>query len=1835
VPGVSGHVPDRLTVNPLKRPFFKKSIEELQAMVDGPNPPLREVRRELAARSTRKSRELLNRIERTLKANQDRGMTKEDTTISDKTPEAKSQPDQDDGGTHLSHLDPDDPRTLYADSQIARLRQRLLDLSKRNTLLNYRFTDRARGQLRIIDEVPDRVYTRLQNADQMWFKALEQPKDEPEDERTDRFIAALEAARFESPEYRQALDNLGEDAPDAEQAKIERALKDQVRLELKMPPRPDRKTMSRSEVARLQGLDPSYDLAAAGLAAVPAPKHTDSHIQTLLFPDEMERKLSVLRDIYSKGLEETGLNTLFAVYGFLEWYETDISDEKLFSPLLLQPLEMSRSARGDEYRYAIKSTGEETAVNLTLLERLKEARIVLPEFTEEDTPSAYMRKVTGAVAGRNRWRVHSYVSVGIFSFGKLVMWHDLDPARWPTHKSLASHPIVASLLAGRGFTGMTDAEDYPVDTPEFNSRLPLLVTDADASQLSAVIDAVEGQSLAIKGPPGTGKSQTITNLIAAALAKGKSVLFVAEKMAALEVVKKRLDQFDLGEFVLELHSTKSKKKDVLQSVADRLELSREKPPSRLAGASDELRRLKLQLTEYADLLNNQIGKCGKSLQEVFWAEARTRKVSLPKALDQLRLVNAENLNYEDLTRVRGVMTTVQTVWSEVISPFASATNHPWYGIRKILPAFEQEALIDKIKEWNAALVQVERLENSLIRGYGALQGLSEAGLNVLAEHILALPTSEELALARIPPELLKLLANPEIEKQARDINNCWGHIEDLDRDLAAYFHNLDAGIPDPKDLHACASTARALKAIGFKAGEVGERLAEIKQEQKACNEFRAVISRLAALTQVAALDTHADIGLVRQTADIIRSSEARVLAGRHAALFSDEAAEILKAGRMRADGLKQSLREIGLEFRAVKHLQPHALRNAAEALLRTSFIARPFSASFKKALSLQARIFGKSKVKRQAAAEELERLAGWLDDVERFELDRNIAKVAGPWFAGIETDFETVDAVRAFEKRAQTLKRAGGVGPALYHFAISADEERLGTLTEMVLKQSALIIDEGLKTLLERNETASSSAARLENLVRDWEDFSECILILRIRSDAKLSQLELMATTINRRQEILNREMADLQPVVETLAELGFTQAASDLRATALDLTSRLKVADSIADSDMWRAKVFVGDVQKNMAALRDEGIQLRSALKLLGDIGEYAQDFGDLDVAAVFDSRSRRDSALGVVRAWTEDALRQQNILAGWMSWLVVRADACDEGLEDILSACDQHGGYENLPAAFERVFWRSLVRKVFDEHPTLARFSGMRQEEVRRRFRELDHELLKMNRKQLRADLLQIAIPSGIAVGPKSSWTDKAALQNHSSLQRPRIAIRKLISVSHRALKACKPCWMMSPGSVAQFLPQGAVEFDLVVIDEASQMKPEDAIGAAARGHQIIVVGDPMQLPPTSFFDKVDAFDDDDEEDVEAESVLDLALSVYQPARHLTWHYRSRHQSLIAFSNKEFYDGKLVVFPSPEEKSEELGVTLRKVNGIYHGRGGNRDEVKALAEAALKHMRNFPHLSLGVVAVNREQTELLRGEIERLILHDEKAQHYVATWESTIEPLFIKNLETVQGDERDVIMISVVYGPNEEGRVMQRFGPINSKVGHRRLNVLFTRAKRRVELFTSMTAADILPGDNTNWGVLALKRYLEYAATGRLETGDEGGGEPDSDFEMFVAEALSAKGYQVRTQVGVAGYRIDLGIKHPAYPHGYLLGVECDGASYHSAKCVRDRDALRQEVLEGLGWKLYRVWSTDWFHDPQREIDKLTRHIEQLRRTRPVFATESAAVNPSENTDVAAIVN
>jgi very-short-patch-repair endonuclease len=626
----------------------------------------------------------------------------------------------------------------------------------------------------------------------------------------------------------------------------------------------------------------------------------------------------------------------------------------------------------------------------------------------------------------------------------------------------------------------------------------------------------------------------------------------------------------------------------------------------------------------------------------------------------------------------------------------------------------------------------------------------------------------------------------------------------------------------------------------------------------------------------------------------------------------------------------------------------------------------------------------------------------------------------------------------------------------------------------------------------------------------------------------------------------------------------------------------------------------------ENLNKCLDEFDACEKALKALADFGEInVPEFLGGITTSQFGEASKRISGIK----------NQFDLLPAWANYSRSVERSKHFGLSPfVLVASSGEVPVEQLANIYAYAFFNALVRESIHQAPILAEFSRISHESVRERFQKIDHDLKALRQREIAHRIgSNQQLPHGISTGPVSQRTEMGFILNEIGKQKRHAPIRLLIHRAGEALAVLKPCFMMSPLSAAQFLAPGVRAFDMVVMDEASQLKPEDALGAIARTGQLIVVGDPKQLPPTAFFDKMADEETESDEDTaadDAESILEVCMKVYSPMRRLRWHYRSEHESLIAFSNHAFYDRDLIIFPSATSDNGRLGIRFHQIENGAYAKGRNLPEAEQIAKAIVAHAQQHPNESLGVGAFNISQKELIEECLDRICRNDGSAREAVDKLSAHPEKLFIKNLENLQGDQRDVIFISYTFGPDPETkRVFQRFGPINSENGWRRLNVMFTRAKKRMEVFSSMSPEDIIGGPSVKRGVNDFKRFLEYASTGRIiDPGEITDRTPDSDFEMAVAETVRSMGYQVRPQVGVAGFYIDVAVLRPNRSDEFILGIECDGETYHSAKSARDRDRLREEILRRRGWNIHRVWSTDWFKNQTAETTRLKETLERL---------------------------
>ena len=1718
-----------------------------------------------------------------------------------------------------------------AENALENLRNRLLDLTGRNGLINFRHTKRR--SLRIIDEMPNQLVETLLSEKEMRFEPVPEPT-------------------------RDQLIEAGYINIDEETGQEVRILKDP----------------SAKEWGKYLGLSTNYE--------VPVPdynddneRHTDGAIQTLLYPYELESKLKNLLHLSESAVQEMGANILYLSFGFLEWYDTKNDNSKI-APLFLVPVRLIKGRLNPHlhtYEFMLNYSGEDLIPNLSLKEKLRaDFALVLPDLDENTSPEEYFQNVLELIqTNQPKWSVRRYITLTLLNFSKLLMYLDLDPSHWPEKANIINHPLVANFLDdydpdngnddySEGILGF--GEEHLIDElDDIHIKYPL-IDDADSSQHSALIDAVDGKNIVIEGPPGTGKSQTISNLIAACLSQKKKVLFVAEKQAALEVVKRRLDAVGLGEFCLELHSHKSQKRKILDEVETRLNKHRNyRKPNAIEIDIRRLEDLKRELKEYAEKINGLWKNTEKTIHNIFMSATRYRRsIKLNPTNFHPEDYNGENFDASEQKFVMDQVQGYQRVYQAVAGQLEGDTDlkrHPWFGLTNgELQIFDIDKVIDALNNWQNSLQNLIDTSQNLSKNFNCQSSAipnSVSGLTTLWLDLANLPKPVgEQYLFKLPSltgsVLNKGKAHLEqfsaIQKQYSDIS------EKIGRESIMDLSKIDVFLKGNKQLNQLVKGSVSLCGLE----NAINRLSTMQNQLSDLNDLLFQITE-AIGNDVSKVISPSFEGLheFKNVIDLVISLKPSYWKLRDERFDNDEMDELLPLLREDLTNLLLIQNDILGVFKIQDLPNSDELMQLKETVEKGGFF-RGLKPKWRAAKTKVLALADNETVSFQQMKSLLEKAAMFSDQLYKIEDNSRYQEVFGDLIQGENTDLRALEALRTWYKNVRTQYGLGfgakvSLGSAILHFPNELAKGLRSLYEQGVQSQITDILDD-FKTL----KSIFAPVAQIHNdatILTGSEGFISWLLSSLKKA---LEKCEPLTTDKSISIIELTKRIELLSIYKEAVAEfekndfddkyfegtLGFKPGVDDNESFSFALFENIISIAEYLECKV-KNKIITEYILNNptMKAFENYSLlskSLEESLDFQKNTFDKFKRITDLNEQNwIIDSGVNLNSTI----LKNQRAIENKDALQNWLDYLRIRNQLSSLGLSRLLNQVEQGDiSITQIEEAYQAGIYDLLAREIFREEPELAKFSGYSQNALQTKFKEYDNKLKKLQCELIAWKIDQTDIPSGQRGARVSEHTDLFLLRHECSKKTRHLPIRQLLLKAGRALLAIKPCFMMGPMSVAQYLAPGQFNFDLIVMDEASQIKPQDALGAIARGVQLVVVGDPKQLPPTSFFDRVVNSDEEDPTAIEeSESILDATLPIF-PSRRLRWHYRSQHENLIAFSNHSFYKSDMVLFPSPNKEIDGFGLKYVKVfKGCFVNRRNIR-EAQAISEAVKTHLENYPNDSIGVVAMSSEQRLQIEREIETNAKDDHIFQLLLEKNSLKEEPLFIKNLENVQGDERDVILISMTYGPQEPGgKVYQRFGPINSDVGWRRLNVLFTRSKKRMQIFSSMGSEDVIVSSNSKRGVKALRDFLSFCETGILHKIERDTGRPpDSDFEIAVMDALYDEGFECIPQVGVAGFFIDLAVLDPGNPGRYLMGIECDGATYHSAKSVRDRDRLRQTILERLGWNIKRIWSTDWFKNPDGELQPIIRELNTLKSEKTVPTEEKhistqkdSAIEESENQD------
>jgi len=1269
------------------------------------------------------------------------------------------------------------------------------------------------------------------------------------------------------------------------------------------------------------------------------------------------------------------------------------------------------------------------------------------------------------------------------------MHNDLE-----NHKDLiATNPIIQAISGDASASNEIpdDIVDYDFDK-NLNPVEMFQVVDADSSQQDAILWAKRDISFILQGPPGTGKSQTITNIIAECLADGKKVLFVSEKMAALEVVHRRLTSAGLDDFCLILHNYRANKRSVLDQLSNVFSLAQKK-----ATLSNEaynklllLQEDKQKLNEYAYQVFDVVSPLDKSIYEVNGLLANL------EAYEEVRfsLKNVELTSNQQYNRYNYLLSQFSDTIGKMSDDYL---NNPWYGAN--MPAVTNELRHDI----NAVL------GNLIFKIESASQEISD----ILHDLSLKWNLSYD-AVVDLGPFL-------NIAKQSPIVPVSWIWSDDL----ISFFDEITQYETLRSDLERIKSKNETLKS-------------EFLGKRAELNEFYQKISRNDPSIEIVCID---DLIQSKNVSDELSRMRNILLSTFPYSNWKKEGSKVLTIYDEAVDKVKkieEIVSKLSLEFEdGIFDIDYNDIFSRYKTEY-TSFF-KIFNSSYK---------VDKKKVQSQYKT--------------------RVTKVTD------EMVLNVIAMLRSIENLRQWFSLENKSNLNFYFGDLLIDEKADFSRIEKYFSAYAAMnrctkVLNDMLSLSNEIELVENEIERFENKMDLFEvDAEKHFQFLYEGLDTEWGQVRSALTwAATFREEIqknqCNKEFVEL--ICSTAEHIKMTEAAAQ------------------------RITAFINDVDT--------------------DLKWYFSLFSE--------PNKIRHLSLPALQNKLFSCMNGLSLLEEWIDFRTAREHCCEEGLSDYIDKIEiLHIDTGRIIPIFKKRFLNLWLDAILPKYPAVLNFRRRKHENTINEFATLDKMQFEIAKARIKSKLINdLPSPERFTRGVD----EISILRRELNKKRRIMPIRRLFKAIPHLLLTLKPCLMMSPLSVSLFLEAETYRFDTVIFDEASQVCTENAIGAILRGKQVIIAGDSKQLPPTNFFtasvssdDDYDTFDDDEDDEMDAfESVLDEAN--FLPERTLLWHYRSKHEHLIAFSNTKIYKNNMITFPSNMDKIADHGVEYVYVGDGYYDRGGKKGnviEAKKVAEMVFEHMRTYPNRSLGVIAFGSVQQLAIDAALREMRLRNQQYEHFFK--EDIDEPFFIKNLENVQGDERDTIIFSIGYAKDAAGIFRMNFGPLSRSGGERRLNVAITRAKYNVKLVGSIMPSDIDLDRVSSEGPKLLRSYIDFAINGveslLRETTESDIAEHDSPFEAAVYNFLDRKGYKLATQVGCSGYRIDMAVKHPTLNGIYVLGIECDGAAYHSARTARERDRLRQEVLEKMGWKIYRIWSTDWIKDSITEGKKLISAIKDV---------------------------
>ncbi|MCM0707732.1 DUF4011 domain-containing protein [Faecalicatena sp. BF-R-105] len=1597
---------------------------------------------------------------------------------------------------------------------------------------------------------------------------------------------------------------------------------------------------------------------------------------------EREKTLKNLRSKTKLAREEQGTNILYLSFGFILWRETDRpSAVWMKAPLLMMPVSLELKSMNAPY--TISRYEDDIEVNPTLDYLLNsEYGIDLPTFELKDKKSItdYLDTIE-EIVNRRGWKLVREVSLGLLSFQKINMYHDLNNDY--NHDLIMRHPVLRSMGGDYSAIKGLPPELQNYDFDKVDPQDTYQVVNADSSQQEAILLSKRGVSFVMQGPPGTGKSQTITNIISEALADGKKILFVSEKAAALQVVLKRLTEVGLADFCLSLHDYKANKKEIIDNIGANLSLTEQRLPRNAVSDLTELMHNREALNEYATELHRSVAPLNTSIYSAFGRITQLESASAVEFQVQDPLTVSEATFSEMLYSVE--------MYERALHAMGLLHENPWYmtTAKSSGQAFKQQ-IESQTKNLPTKLPAIETKIRALNSSWQLQVPETMAGTQDGIEEI-----KQVVALPLFPIKWMdedvrkKLLETARTEKAAQT-----EHHDRIEKFEKHYLSEAQIAKMHQEHLNkvlvqlrmSWSDAALALNAEEIRAkyasayATTDKPIAEcIRETAKASSEVKTLAEKTLAcfvdakeilsLAQIDAfanlyfcaklisilvdapymetewfdLRTNADVLPLLEDAckrcEMLESKTARLLENWEPGILSIAADDMLARFKTEYSGLFYKLK--GSYKEDIKTLKLLAKQVGVQI---TDEVAIAVLQAVKEIDNEKAWFEGNSE---QLTAVFKSQFKGANTDWDKLRYGVTSAKKIAEMFPYANIPADVIAAIQtailSTQKSAEIRRlsdelseeKVAELGNAIQMLSyIEMSKDDISISGTYIAQIDAFLADctnqeEQLYTVLDcyKGDKATVTYQNLASMLdlvaavckeRGWFDENRVTLesLYADRYTGESTDWDAICGTMSIGQAATVREwMSEF-----SAKEPGLVQMFAD-RYTGIE-TDWQSIVDDLECVVTWvENRKPIGALTDGFVEMICDNSEQHTAVKtqieqiqnILNEINPELNAF----IRLFQNGEEYKNILFSEIVAKYTRCMNSFDQLDKWIDYTETNAECDKLGLASFTEAIAKADNtVADVKDAFEKGFYAQWIIPALNSAPALQSFRKRVHEQYLEKFTDLDESQFGIARSRIRNKIIKTFPDQYSATGPRS---EIGILKHEMEKKRRIMPLRKLFRTIPNLLLTLKPCVMMSPLSVAYFLEADSYHFDMVIFDEASQIFPQDAIGAIFRADQVIIAGDTKQLPPTDFFSTNTAngtedydVDEDGEWDTEIyDSILEETANIL-PNRTLRWHYRSRNEHLIAFSNQEIYQNDLVTFPSIKEKEDDGGVEFVYVEeGYYEPTPKNYNilEAKRCVELVVEHIEKHPDRSLGIIAFSEKQQQAIAREIQ--LFREKNPKYEDFFMEGKEEEFFIKNLENVQGDERDTIFFSIGYAKTKAqklaGKSMTlRFGPLGKQGGERRLNVAITRAKRNVKLVSSILPSDIDLSRTESEGIRLLHDYIAFAMNDSMALASSQARVAQDEFKYSIADYIRSKGYTVCESIGCSGYKIDIAIKHASQREEYVAGIECDGLSYVSARTARDRDRLRKSVLASMGWRLYRVWSTEWYKNPEIEGQKLIAFIE-----------------------------